>query len=71
MRLEIIVTSRSYEDNIMRVKFTLNGVEKEINATSSRETTEEQRTHKLLDSIVKEYLDNRTKYDSGALDRSY
>ena len=63
MRLEIIVKSRSYEDNIMRVKFTLNGVEREVNARSSRETTKEQRTHKLLDSIVREYLDNRTKYD--------
>ena len=62
MRLEIIVTSRSYKDNIMRVKFTLNGVEKEVNAKTSGETTEEQRSHKLLNSIVKEYLDNRTKY---------
>ena len=63
MRLEIIIKERRYGNGRMFVKFTINGMDKEINCRMPDDTPEEYKSDKfLLDSIVKEYCENKIKY---------
>ena len=63
MRLEIVIQERKYGNGRMFVKFTINGIDKQINCSILDGITEEHRSDKfLLDSIVKEYCENKVKY---------